>query len=128
MRNNHNNQQMIITKLKTVSVLAVLILMNCTRPKSLGVLLLSGFKEDKVKVVYANKLILDSILTTNESQQLAHIIILPKIEERYLCVCVNDKICDSIIVKKSICGVYIAYRNTKIKFTADSICKPINFY
>ena len=117
-----------ITKVKIVIVLTVLSLLSCSRTKPFGIMLQSGFNNDKVKIFYANKIILDSTLITNESIQVAHRIILPKIAENYLSVFINNKTSDSIIVKKNICRVFISYRNSEIKFYLDSVCKPIKFY
>jgi hypothetical protein len=110
------------------AILLIVSLFGCGKKQVFGVTFFSNFDKDKVVVYYNNLIVLDSILTTDESTGLSFLgLNLEKVPNAYLLVCVNDTIKEKIEIDKYLCRVDINFnlkRSNKLILKKDSICAP----
>jgi hypothetical protein len=104
-------------------------LISCTKNKALGLICYQTFQSDTLNISYGNQILIDSIITTNESIQVALLteLHLNFKENQYLYIRLNKNL-DSVVIHKRVCRININNDTFGLKIQLDSICKPQYFY
>lgn len=95
------------------------------RKQYFGLLFAGGFNKDKIEIEYDNRLILDTILSTDYSTVVAHKLALERQKNKFLNIAVNDSIFTAIIIDKDIELIIIELSSNKLMLTkSDKIKTP----
>jgi hypothetical protein len=109
-------------------LLFLIFLLSCNKKSEFGVSFFFSFDEDRVKLFYNDKLMLDTCITTDASTGIAKDLVLKKIDNGILTVIINEKERKAITIDKYICRVYIRLDSSKLKIIKDSVCKKRAYY
>jgi hypothetical protein len=112
-------------KIAILVTICYMFLVGCSKKKPLGFVCFSDFKKDRIKISYANTILADTIITTNESIGIALLtdLYLDKSLNQFLYLSLNNVVFDSVLIENKLCCLLVNFSNTKFQIKKDFICK-----
>jgi predicted neutral ceramidase superfamily lipid hydrolase len=102
---------------KIFSVFVMILLLCCCKNNNyIAVGFFGGFEKDTVLVYYDNKVVFDSVLTTNYSTVKAGFLYFEDYYNKILKVNINSYLSDSILVTKQFHKISVRVKNDSIVF------------
>ena len=111
---------------KIVFIVYCLFLIGCSKKQPLAFVCFSDFQKDRLTISYSNIILVDTIITTNESIGIAFLtdLYLDKTLSKHMSISLNNVITDSVSIENNLCSLLVSNNNGKLHIEKDTVCKP----